>query len=61
MTEKKLRLPKHGYLGYYYGTNKTYVRELIGKKYIITDGVKIIVNDSYDKNVFEVEVVKKVK
>jgi hypothetical protein len=60
-TSKKLRLPNHDYLGYYYGTNKTEVREIINKKYSIPKGARIIVNDSNDRHVFEVEILREKK
>ncbi len=57
----KRNLPAHGYLGFYYGSSKKEVTEIIRKKYKIPAKAKIVVNPAYDKGIYECEVIPPAK
>lgn len=56
MTAKR-KLPAMGYLGFYHGTSKKDVRDLLRKKYKFPAGTKIVINPGYDKGIYECEAV----
>lgn len=58
MPIEKRKLPEHGYLGHnIYATNKTILRQKIKDNYIIPKGSRIVIVPSYDKGLYEVQVI----